>query len=293
MPPIDPKLQEDLLSALARHSDRLRGLPNVEHVDIGFAIAGGWDTGELSLRVFVREKFPLRDLMPESIAPPSLDGIDVDVIESNRSLHGAVRDRRFDPVLGGIETANRKLHSGGTLGMIVKDGIDGSPLALSNYHVWVKHVGQQGDEIVQPRATSDECVIGTLARWDEDLDCAVAALNGARFLQMGAAVGIGRLTTGIAHPVLGMLVVKSSTVTGVTYGVIEGLSETEMTITPDPAHPSALNQISLPGDSGAVWLDPLTGDAVALHYAGESPGYPDRAWAKSFQAVAAALQITF
>jgi hypothetical protein len=80
-----------------------------------------------------------------------------------------------------------------------------------------------------------------------------------------------------------MRVIKSGAISGETHGLIDGVEGgypidyalygdarrwmDGFRIVSDPAAPSS--EISLGGDSGAVWLDLTTGAAVGLHFAGE------------------------
>ena len=60
-------------------------------------------TGEIALRVHVTKKLPESKLRAADIVPRELEGVLVDVIESNPVPH---RTTRRDPLIGGVETGN-------------------------------------------------------------------------------------------------------------------------------------------------------------------------------------------
>jgi hypothetical protein len=76
-----------------------------------------------------------------------------------------------------------------------------------------------------------------------------------------------------------MKVVKSGLTTGITWGIIDGVRSDGFTVVPDSSVPSG-GEMSLPGDSGSVWLELTTNRTVGLHFAGEGPNDPERASAK-------------
>jgi hypothetical protein len=124
-----------------------------------------------------------------------------------------------------------------------------------------------------------------LERWaalDHGTDAALALL----VPDMGASAVLyeqSLAVTGIAGPRQGMRVVKYGVSSGFTQGEIDGIAgaykmnysgygDTErwidgLRIVVDPEAPS--DEISLAGDSGAIWVERETGNAVALHFAGE------------------------
>ncbi|PRC50746.1 hypothetical protein C6A85_67780, partial [Mycobacterium sp. ITM-2017-0098] len=59
-----------------------------------------------------------------------------------------------------------------------------------------------------------------------------------------------------------MKVVKSGISSGVTFGVVDGLNSERISVMPGTA-PAASGEVSLPGDSGSIWLEMATNLAVA------------------------------
>jgi hypothetical protein len=128
-------------------------------------------------------------------------------------------------------------------------------------------------------------MVATLERWinlDAGCDAALALLaagaSGAARL-FGSDISI----MGTEMPRPGLRVVKFGAVSLLTHGVIDGVGGAYamdysqygdtirwidgLRIAVDPAAPEP--EISLAGDSGAVWVNPETSKAVALHFGGE------------------------
>ncbi len=288
--------QERLLAVLQdHHRDLLRFFTGIHYLDIGYRFRQKKPLPELSLRIHVHQKLPLHWLSPAQILPLQIEGLRVDVIQSNPELQHltADRDQRFDPLPAGVAIANTKLKGIGTLGAIVYDQITRTPMGLSAHHVLVGNSGQFGDAVAQPASKAEQDIVGNLSRWDREFDCAVFQFNRSRSLSE-SFMGVSESLHGDEEPLVGMRVVKSGRTTGVTYGIIDGVNEEGFTIIPDPTMPAPDGEISLPGDSGAVWLETKTGMAVGLHVAGEANPDPadERAWAKRITRVLNALNIT-
>jgi len=178
----------------------------------------------------------------------------------------------------------------GTLGLWVRDKLTGASGIVSNWHVLCgSPQAVPGDAIGQPgplhQQTDPARIVATLERWaalDHGTDAALALLRpnmgvSATLYEQSLAV------TGVTAPRHGMKVVKYGVSSGLTEGEIDGMSgvykmnysdygDTErwidgLRIVVDPEFPR--DEISLAGDSGAIWVERETGRAVALHFAGE------------------------
>jgi hypothetical protein len=90
---------------------------------------------------------------------------------------------------------------------------------------------------------------------------------------------------GVTEPVLGMRVIKSGAETGVTEGVITDMSDELVTIE-SPDHMPEGYVLCDHGDSGALWVDAGSGQAVALHFMGRNG---DTAYARPLPLVLASL----
>jgi hypothetical protein len=283
--------QEALLDILRRHEQELRAYRGVHRLDVGYKFEDGKPTDVLAIRVHVGEKKLESELEPWQRLPRVIEGILVDVIQSNPELHQD-REKRFDPLVGGVAVGNTRHNFGGTFGAVVFDADTLEPLGISNHHALVDVEGEEGDEIAQPNHGDPNDVIGTLSRWDLNLDCAVFALNDSREISTGISDLLPEGVVGVVRPVVGMTVSKSGRTTGTTFGVVDGVSTEEFSVIPDPENPPPDGEISAGGDSGSVWIDVENSNAVGLHYAGEADeANAEKAWAKRMINVATTLNI--
>lgn len=281
--------QRRLERLLRRHRKRLLAYPNARDVDVGLEFADGRMTGRPAIRVHVTEKMAVDRLGAGERIPDELDGVPVDVIQNNPRPHAVPRNQRHDPLLAGVRVQNTMNPGGGTLGLIVFDRDSLEPYALSNRHVMARSPAVATDPIAQPRAGVPADVLGTVARSDAALDCAVCRLGGRAFLL--EVYGLSAPAGAPTPARIGMKVVKSGLTTGITWGIIDGLRTDGFTVVPDTSVP-AMGEMSLPGDSGSAWLELATNRAVGLHFAGEGPGDPgERASAKHLLSVLDKLNV--
>jgi hypothetical protein len=285
--------QETLLDVLSRHEQELKAYQGVHYVDVGYKFEDGKPTDELAIRVHVGEKQPESELESSQVLPRDIENVRVDVIQSSPALEQNPRDKRFDPLEGGIAVKNTRHAFFGTLGAVVFDAASSVPMGLSNHHVLVGQGGRKGDRIAQPSSGNPADVIGTLTRWNLNLDCAVCRLSDSREFSRGI-VDFPQGVKGIVQPLVGMAVAKSGRTTQTTFGIVDGVSIEEFTMIPDPQNPPPTGEVSAGGDSGSVWLAVANNNAVGLHFAGETdPNVnAERAWAKRMVNVARALKIT-
>ncbi|HPT88551.1 MAG TPA: hypothetical protein PL004_11965 [Bacillota bacterium] len=297
MSKIHPAIQNSLLQMLRYYIPFISTYQGVHYVDVGYKYTGGQRLSTLAIRVHVHQKQPLHSLTPSQILPENLDHIPVDVIESHPEMqqrsHIERRNIRFDPLIGGVAIRNPRFRSMGTLGKIVFDNETGQPLGLTNYHVLVGDSGQLGDAVTQPASGLKEDIIGHLLRCDETCDCAVFTLNHSRQWSPDILDLDFHPPTGPGEPLIGMEVSKSGLTTGITQGLIDGVSLDEFTVVPLETDPQNFQELSAPGDSGSIWIETETGIAVGLHYAGEVDPDPaaERAWSKKLTDVCSALNI--
>ena len=170
----------------------------------------------------------------------------------------------------------------------------------------------RGEDIAQPGPESSDATpkaVAKLKRWTNlahGLDAAIAQLNtGVEWrnvpLFLPAAIA------GIAAPQLSQHLVKCGISSKLTHAVVDGIHGSYrmdysdfgdtvrfmdgIHLSADPEHVD--EDISLEGDSGSMWIDPATNQAVALHFAGEDGAGPtaDYALAHPISAVFAALAI--
>lgn len=301
--------------------------PNVRMVSIGLPEKEGRIVeDELAVRYHVREKYetPFQlEMALESGAtgsdlrrPIRVGGftIQTDVVQGKYHPHlwdwprrqippADPRARRADPMRGGLSISDEFHNAYGTLGGKVLDRATGAEMILSNWHVLVAEwSARPGQRIYQPGRLDGGTradVVATLTRdaMGANLDAAVATLSGARAL----AADLVDLppVAGVALPRLGMQVTKSGRRTGVTrgrvtdvdatmrmqYGAVTKIIRNVMSIEPI----ASFDQVSGPGDSGALWIDSATNQAVGLHFAGSDS--PERGLAMDLQSVLDALNV--
>lgn len=306
---------EALLASLRRfiraHGADYLTNPNVSSIGVGYKQTDGQPTGEVSLQFTVDEKVEPERLeslgttaIPDTIV---VDGVAVPTDVIQRSYGPAFRvvaeaeapeaKTRLDPIMPGISVGNARV-SAGTIGCIVYDKTDGSPLILSNWHVLHGPAGALGDVVVQPGTHDDNRVdrnrLGQLKRSHLGVagDCAVASISDRGFDP--EILGLGVAPAQLGEPELGDRVVKSGRTTGVTHGVVRRIDTIvkisygaagEHTvgcfeIGPDPADLPVDGEISRGGDSGAAWMfragdGRLTTVLAGLHFAGETGGSLD------------------
>jgi hypothetical protein len=309
------KTVDDAIEALDTVRREWLRRPGVTAVDVGFKIKGDELTDDVAVRVHVARKIAVPELARSEVfnetgkADKKVGGFPVDVIEATYGLSqgsstepvvldyededaiaAIERTTAFDPLIGGISCGNPRV-TAGTIGAIVFDRATCRPMILSNWHVLAgASAAAAGEGILQPgRVDGGTQTVATLTRMrlDSRMDAAVATLNGARG-HTRDILGLGTIT-GIATAALGMLVVKSGRTTGITHGVIDGVSmstsidygdpgvvtfNNQIRIVPRPPWPAVDYEVSQGGDSGSVWLGDGTNRAIGLHFAGETQPAP-------------------
>ncbi len=223
------------------------------------------------------------------------------------------RVKFFDKLIGGIEIRNKLLGKNntiGTLGMIVYDQKTGLPLGLSNSHILEKG---KGTFVYQPgingrnkwKRNRGRYRIGRIHKVSNSYDCAVFSIDlSKRNINSENAIhGLDGLPTEVAKWYEGLKVKKVGKNTGLTYGIVKGdvlpsgqkMKEGTFCIIPNPDKPAENNEISIGGDSGAIWVtDEKDYKVVGLHFAGErKERYGEFASAIEANVVMKELNITF
>jgi hypothetical protein len=292
--------------------------PGVTAVDLGFKWHAGEMTPQLAVRVHVMRKKAPEDLAPEELFPREVDGVPIDVIEASyRPQHlvdlaqqesaVAGRARRHETIPLGVSIGCPQV-TAGSLGAIVTDNQSGRQMILSNWHVLANSLNPQPDlPIWQPGRLDGGGMadkFATLDRWlIGPYDAAVAHLSGERPVTEETVEG--HVLGPPRQPMLGMVVWKSGRTTGLTYGFVDGVRmqvnlqypgaglrrlHQVFRIIPRPG--SGDSEVSAPGDSGSVWVEAASGQAVGLHFAGEVGDQPEYALAHDLNHVLEALAVT-
>ncbi len=318
--------QEDMDKAqavLAQVQSDWLARDGVTAVDLGFKWSDGQMTDQISIRVHVAQKKNPEELTEADLFPKELDGVPVDVIEATYDIQTVVgsemgdtqleaavdgRGRRFDEIPLGVSIGSPRV-TAGSLGAKVFDATTHDPMILSNWHVMVGSLNaQEGDSVWQPGRLdggkqTDE--IATISRWVlGPFDACVAKVTDAR--PIFSKTLEDKPIEDVTAPRLGMRVWKSGRTTGYTEGFIDGVMMTislnyssagvrqiqaVMRVVPRPGAPPA--EVSLGGDSGSVWVDEESGNAVGLHFAGETGNQPEFALAIDMISVAKHLNVLF
>jgi hypothetical protein len=274
----------------------------VTGVDIGYKYKDGRRRDEVVLRIHLREKLAPALVDPAQLLPTEIDGVPVDVIQGSYTPSGngilalAARRHRRDPVQPGISISHH-MGTAGTIGAIVYDRTDGTACILSNKHVLAEAaLAEAGDQILQPGRTDggrrDFDAIARLRRMylGPRGDAAIAALNQSRQIQP-VLYGSDIQIEGTRRAQVGDLAAKSGRSTGITDGRVDGVGRFKVRYgfqdhwiegfklrTQDDANPDNL-ELTLHGDSGSLWYDPVTREGLGLHFAGEDDSAPSAEFA--------------
>jgi len=309
----DP-LPPDVANALTAAKRLARSRDNVRAVDYGFAYEDGKRTERPSVRFHMNRKQRLSQLTTDQKLPKTIEGIEVDVLEIGYIPHAGSPRAPQAVLQPGLSVGNLKQRTTGTLGALVRDLATNDLCILSNWHVLCGGPEAAfGDGISQPGpmdlGSNPARTVASLERWlrlSEQLDAALARL--APDVESIEQLFDTAITpTATTAPLLGMPVIKSGAVSGVTHAVVDGISGSYrldytgfgdgpqwmsgFRLVPDPAAPATA--LSLEGDSGSLWAESATGRAVGLHFAGEDDQTPlnDYALAHPIDVVFARLNI--
>jgi hypothetical protein len=143
---------EELFAIAARAAKAFAHLPNVHSVGVGGRERGGRPTGEIVLKVFVRQKLPSDRLDRRGTIPESFEGVPTDVVPAaipeklalvpgiellTADQYDAMEDQsRERPLVGGTMIEPDDESGAGTLGFIVEALEDNRMVfAVTNYHV--------------------------------------------------------------------------------------------------------------------------------------------------------------
>ena len=311
--PKRPRNQEvnDAIEALDSVRRAWLRRPGVTAVDVGFKIKNDEVTDTVALRVHVGRKLPAAELAKSEVfnetgkAVKKVGGFPIDVIEATYgpsnapivlddedvdALEAVDRLGVVDPLIGGISCGNPRV-TAGTIGAIVFNKTTCKPMILSNWHVLAgASAAAVGESILQPgQFDGGTQTVANLTKMvlDSRMDAAVATLNGARG-HTRDILGLGTVS-GIDSPTLGMDVVKSGRTTGITEGLVDGVSmsvsinygdpgvvsfSNQIRIVPRAPWPTVDYEVSKGGDSGSVWLNEANNRAIGLHFAGETSPSP-------------------
>lgn len=223
--------------ALAAAEEGPSGFGNIVGVGIGEKEVGGIPTGQLAVKVFVKEKLYDAEVSAEALVPRDLGGVPTDV-DATGEVEAQRFAGRYRPAPCGVSIGNCAMAMAGTLGCLVTR--QAKLYILSNNHVMaLVNRAPVGAGIPQPgRLDGGVCsrdIIARLAQFvpisfggTNVVDAAIAqtspALVDRRVIRLGGMRQ--RLVAPEATPLLGMPVQKSGRTTQYRRGLIDAVSVT-------------------------------------------------------------------
>lgn len=291
--------QLEIKNLLSRYKTQLMAIEGVRDIGVGFKFENNRITNELAIIVEMKKE-PKAD-SDTALLPQQIEGVAVSVIESpvpeffyyqGEEIHPEIkkiaqaRNQFYEELIGGIRIKNAKLKGyGGTLGSIVYDRNNGEAFGLTSHHVLIpprRLAFWRKAPIIQPNKRGHlKMRIGEvkLSR-NSALDCVRFKLNHRRKINTeNNFLGINGKIKGIeTEMICGTKVMKSGARTGVTYGIIvcESVCNDGFIIYPDEDYDLIDGELSLAGDSGAVWLvNDGSMKAIGLHCLGNKRKHID------------------
>ncbi|MPQ44321.1 hypothetical protein [Clostridium tarantellae] len=154
-------IEDSIYEIICKHSYTFLKKKNVIGIGLGYKFIKGFDTGEPSLHILVKDKINLNNLYKNDRIEKSFFGIKTDVIkigefkESN-SLKGLpLTPSKFQskvrPIRAGYSISATKGKYAGTIGAVVFSNEKNKPCILSNNHVLTyNNTLGKGTSIIQP-----------------------------------------------------------------------------------------------------------------------------------------------
>ncbi|MGH9247998.1 MAG: trypsin-like peptidase domain-containing protein [Acidimicrobiales bacterium] len=281
--------EDEMREIKTRAAERLLQVPGVVAVGLGGKEVGGEPTGELVIKVFVREKRPAAEVPPDELIPTQIEGIATDVVVGGDRRPvvdppGGLPDEtrytvRERPLVGGCRIGVVGTRIRGTLGCLVRHTTD----ATRFYVLTCQHVVAPPDrsapvagttEIGQPdgKSSCSECcddVVGKYAGggMTSERDEALVQLKPgmtwrAEIIAIGAVAG--RHTVTQAEVATGTYKVRKHGMrTRLTGGVITALDASTSTadniivVRPNPNSAAGTRTVffSYEGDSGSALVN--------------------------------------
>ncbi len=278
---------ESMFSAFSASADEA-GAENIQGVGVGLRMTAGRLTGDLCVKVFVRQKLRESQVGPQAAIPQSVGGLETDVEEVGDVLpNNAFRMRHTRPVPCGVSCGHPNV-TAGTIGALVVLN-NGKLCILSNNHILAnENDALIGDRILQPGTVdannNPNRPLDTIARLEAFVrmnpgsgnlvDAAVAFTN-------SQAVKPNHVTYRVSpSPVaasVGMSVMKNGRTTGSTMGTVIALGVNSLRIPYRRFTASFDNQIAIRGvgtdfsaggDSGSLIVTLNSKQPVGLLFAG-------------------------
>ncbi len=282
--------QRQISSALAAAKRLAGNIDGLKGIDFGWIYKNGVRTNRRGIRFHVAEKRPPEKVAPDQVLPKKMLEVPTDVVQVSYGPHALDPTSLFDPIRPGISTGNTLRQTTGTLGFFVSDNQTGDSCILSNWHVLCGSPdAQTGEAITQPgpahSGASPPRNVASLLKWlslNQGLDAALAKLDAGVSFSTDV-FGTDLRPVKVADPKVGMRLIKTGVTSGVTRAMVDGVDGSYQIdysgfgetlrwmdgfrLVVDPDDPE--DDISLEGDSGAIWIEPTKRWAVGLHFGGE------------------------
>lgn len=275
--------------------------PDVNDIHWGIKQVGGKPVASMAIRFNVRRKLPKSKLKGRML-PATLGPFDTDVTSYHCKPH--VRQEPpaalVRPLMGGLQLQSSLFKNGGpwgTFGCVIR--INSVDYGITNYHVAfgedIEADPAAGLIMLQPRYRNFGEPVGKIAPcYSRSLDFALIKLATDYDLEQSVN-GIAGKITGYAMPFNNMPVCKFAAASGFTVGRVDARSllQPHRIIISNELSRNGQQPVSLPGDSGAVWLyrhqrNPLELQLLALHYGGDQAA--GLAFATLFSSIRASIQ---
>lgn len=279
-----PGITDPTLLRAYRAARHLLRRKNVTGLSIGTAWRGGMPA-ETALCIMVRDKIDDAQLQARWRFPRSIEGVPVDVLAFRMTPHALPQAERVlrratiaATLVPGVAVCDGSRF--GSIGMIVRRAGDPAPYLLTSWHVLP---AGQGSAVYQTQTASAASRIGIVAgsMLDRTGDAALVKLNRNGSNQ---PCGVTQRLSGARDAVQGEVLRKSGCMTGITEGLVDHVGEFQVPYEQGTVTmagfllrrlPGAAGDISMEGDSGAVWFDPATGEAVGMTVSGDEDGGPE------------------
>lgn len=289
-------MPEPGVALAAAASEGSAGLGNVVGAGIGEKLIDGMPTGQLAVKVLVKEKLSPEGVSAEALVPESIGDVPTDV-DAVGDVSAQMFTARLRPAPGGVSIGNCQRIMAGTLGCLVHRG--NLLFILSNNHVIaLVNTSPLNTGIPQPgRLDGGVCNADVIARLAQIVpinfaagvcnfvDAAIArtspGLVDRRILRPG---GVRQpLVAPITQPALNMLVQKSGRTTQYTRGFVDMVNVT-VNVSYAPlggvarfcrqfrVRNIAGGDFSRPGDSGSLVTTFPANRPVGLLFAGGASG---------------------
>ena len=264
---------------------------NVLGISVGPRTRGDiidWDN--IVLRIRVKEKKD-PDRLGDDVIPAMLDGVETDIVEGT-GLAPADRGSRMplcrtdpcDPLVPGVSIGVPG-GSAGTLGMFV-DHPSGGLCILTADHVIAPRGDENGLPVCQPDPKdypgNGDNSIGRAYKRLPANGVALVRCDTERKIEH-VPVGAEARLRGTRPPRIGDILEKSGRATGITrakvsdVGAYRGCKPGFELVPVD----DSTNEISKGGDSGSIWYDPETYEAIGVHCRGDGDDDFLREWARA------------